>query len=119
MPAEIESLLVRVTGAGLVTHLELVHQTKKGYVQPEATEGDDLVYRVPLAWKDGRWAGQSVHMYGDKRAFVYLTWLDSKGAINSRIKLFQEQVPAGADRVTVRGIRPGGQPACSTATCVF
>ena len=100
--------------------IRLVLQTKKVYVESV----DDLfsveLYRAANRKGEEQWVGDSVHFHGDKRRFIYLAWLDSRGQMFRRIKLYLSQIAdlvPGAEQVnvTISGQGKDGSPACSTA----
>ena len=103
--------------------IRLVLQTKESYF--EAVQGVFLVELSPGVNRKGEehWVGGAVHFHGDGRRFIYLAWLDSRGAMFRRIKLYLSQIPdlvpgASAVTVTISGRGKDGSPACSTAILV-
>lgn len=104
-------------------NIQLVVQTKKGYVS-----GSDGVFAVILERGTNRkgeehWIGESVVFHGDGRRFIYLAWLDFRGKMFRRIKLYLDQIPdlsPDSDHlnVTINGRGKDGMPACSTAKII-
>ena len=109
------NLRIQVNNALRTDGLRLVHQSKKGYVDPIRCENTGADFEIPILLKDGIWTGTSVNKYSDKRPFVYLTWLDESNKIVARIKLYQDQIPAGVDTLELEAQGKNGCPACSTA----
>ena len=104
-------------------NIQLVVQTKKGYVS-----GENGVFSVQLDRAKNRkgeehWIGESVTFHGDGRRFIYLAWLDFRGKMFRRIKLYLDQIPdlsPDSDHlnVTINGRGKDGMPACSTANII-
>ena len=111
-------LRVQVNNAVRNDGLRLVHQSKKGFVEPVRFEALNADFMIPIEMKDGVWAGPSVHKYGDKRPFVYFTWLSPSNQIVARIKLYQAQIPEGVEQLEMDALGKSGAPACSTANIV-
>ncbi len=100
--------------------IRLALQTKKGYV-----ESVDEGFLVELSRAKNRkgeeyWVGEAVTFHGDGRRFIYLAWLDFRGKMFRRIKLYLDQISdlspdADSVAVTISGRGKDGSPACSTA----
>ena len=87
----------------------------KGYVP-----SDDHVWQIEIVQEPNRkgelvWKGDTVQHHGDGRRFVYFAWLDNKGKMFRRLKLYLGDVPAGSTSVAVKGTAKDGTPACATA----
>lgn len=103
--------------------IRLLLQTKKGYLS--ATDG---VFSVELSRAANRkgeehWTGDAVHFHGDGRRFIYLAWVDNKGQMFRRIKLYLAQIleltpESESVNATISGRGKDGSPACSTAIVV-
>ena len=103
--------------------IRLLLQTKKSY--QSAVEG---VFSVELSRAANRkgeehWVGDAVHFHGDGRRFIYLAWVDDRGQMFRRIKLYLCQIPdltpqSDSVYVVISGRGNDGSPACSTAIIV-
>lgn len=92
--------------------LKLKLAAGKALIDP-SSEG---AYIVDYAIKNDQPTGPSVVRGNDGRRFIYLQWLGVKeGQVQpyGRIKLFFEDIPAGAESVTLPGKNQRGQPSCA------
>ena len=111
------------TSCGEHSGIRLLLQTKKNYLA-----GADGVFSVELGWAANRkgeehWVGDAVHFHGDGRRFIYLAWVDDRGQMFRRIKLYLSQIPdltpeAESASVTISGRGKDGSPACATAKII-
>ena len=95
-------------------NIRLVWQSRVRPVEYAAGNGSAWEMEVPL--KEGVWTGPSVGRNGDGRRFLYFAWLDGRGKMFRRIKLYQDQVTAPI--VKLSGTMKDGSPACSTARLI-
>jgi Family of unknown function (DUF5990) len=100
--------------------IQLVLQTKKEYVMSSNGVFSVQLDRAKNRKGEEHWVGESVVFHGDGRRFIYLAWLDFRGKMFRRIKLYLDQIPglspdADSVAVTIRGRGKDGSPACSTA----
>ena len=71
------------------SRIRLLLQTKKAYV---ADVGGSFTIGLELAKnrkREEHWVGDAVHFHGEGRRFIYLAWLDGRGQMFRRIKLYQ------------------------------
>ena len=98
----------------------MVLQTKKGYVEGVGDEFGVELSRAKNRKGEEYWVGEAVTFHGDGRRFIYLAWLDFRGKMFRRIKLYLDQITdlrpdVDSVAVTVSGRGKDGSPACSTA----
>lgn len=103
--------------------IRLVLQTKKEYVMSANEVFSVVLDRAKNRKGEDQWVGDSVVFHGDGRRFIYLAWLDARGKMFRRIKLYLEHIPGlipGVESVavTIEGRGKDGSPACSTAIVV-
>ena len=72
---------------------------------------------------EDHWVGESVVFHGDGRRFIYLVWLDFRGKMFGRIKLYLDQIldlspESDQASVTISGTGRKGGPAFSTAIVI-
>lgn len=92
-------------------------QLRKGYLQPI----EPNVYETEFELVEGVPKGQIVHYHGDKRRFIYIQWVGSRGDMFRRIKLyFDHFLQDGVEAYDIRisGTMKDGSPACSTARLI-
>lgn len=97
-------------------NVRLTLQHKKGDDEPVQATAERVVFEVPYDLREGVPSGPYVFFNSDKRRFIYLRW---SGETNGgremfrRMKLFFEDMPAGADEILVPGRDAKGAPSCA------
>ena len=103
--------------------IQLVLQTKKEYVMSSSGVFSVQLDRAKNRKGEEHWVGDSVVFHGDGRRFIYFAWLDFRGKMFGRIKLYLDQISdlnpeSDQASVTISGTGKKGGPAFSTAIVV-
>jgi hypothetical protein len=103
--------------------IQLVLQTKKEYVMSLNGVFSVQLDRAKNRKGEEHWVGESVVFHGDGRRFIYFAWLDFRGKMFGRIKLYLDQIPnlnpeSDQAGVTISGTGKKGGPAFSTAIVI-
>lgn len=110
-----------------IKNCTLALQIGKAYESARSNQSGDLEFSTEFEWAPDRQGdlharGPAIVRQNDGKRFIYLAWLDEKGAMFRRIKLFVRQFATppqqGPFLVTLSGIDGKGMPACSTAKVI-
>ncbi len=103
--------------------IQLVLQTKKEYVMSSTGVFSVQLDRAMNRKGEEHWVGESVVFHGHGRRFIYFAWLDFRGKMFGRIKLYLDQISdlsleSDQASVIISGTGKKGGPAFSTAIVV-
>ena len=87
--------------------VRLVLQIDKAYFEGEL-DGEGIRFEVDPPVTRPTWRHN-----GDKRFFLYLTWIRPDGSTVRRIKLFAEDLPSEVETVHLPGLGKDGTPSCA------